>query len=66
MKFSMNAKKTVLGLALAAAISVPALAADTSDMWLTTKAKIALLTTDGRRRRRRPPSPCGASMASRA
>lgn len=48
MKFSMNAKKsTWLGLALAAFISVPALAADTSDMWLTTKAKIALLTTDG-------------------
>jgi osmotically-inducible protein OsmY len=43
----MNMRKsTWLGLALAAFVAMPALA-DTSDMWLTTKAKIALLTTDG-------------------
>ena len=49
MKFTMNGKKyrrLGLGLALAALVAAPA-PADTSDMWLTTKAKIALLTTDG-------------------
>jgi len=40
-------KSKWLGVALAALVAVPALAADTNDMWLTTKAKIALLTTDG-------------------
>ena len=39
-------KSKWLGVALAALVAVPALAADTNDMWLTTKAKIALLTTD--------------------
>jgi hyperosmotically inducible periplasmic protein len=43
----MNAtKSTWLGLALAALVAAPALA-DTNDVWLTTKSKIALLTTDG-------------------
>ena len=39
----------ILGLALAAAlaIAVPAAHPDTNDAWLTTKVKIALLTTDG-------------------
>jgi osmotically-inducible protein OsmY len=42
-------KQILAGLALAAAVAAPvaARAADTSDAWLTTKAKIALLTTDG-------------------
>ena len=39
-------KATWLGLSLAALVAVPALA-DTNDVWLTTKAKIALLTSDG-------------------
>jgi osmotically-inducible protein OsmY len=39
-------KSTLLGLALAALVAMPALA-DRPDMWLTTKAKLALLTTDG-------------------
>lgn len=43
----MNVRKsTWLGLAVAALVAAPALA-DTNDVWLTTKAKIALLTTDG-------------------
>jgi osmotically-inducible protein OsmY len=43
----MNVRKSFwLGLALVALVAVPALA-DAPDMWLTTKAKIALLTTDG-------------------
>ena len=37
---------TWLGLALAAFVAVPALA-DSNDVWLTARAKIALLTTDG-------------------
>jgi hyperosmotically inducible protein len=36
----------VLALALAALVALPA-AADTSDAWLTTRAKITLLTTEG-------------------
>lgn len=39
-------KATWLVLALAALVAVPAVA-DSNDVWLTTKAKIALLTTDG-------------------
>ena len=43
----MNAtKSTWLGLALAALVAVPAWG-DVNDVWLTTKARIALLTTDG-------------------
>jgi len=43
----MNARKsTWLALALAAVVVVPAVA-DTNDAWLTTKAKITLLTTEG-------------------
>jgi hyperosmotically inducible periplasmic protein len=43
----MNATKaTWLGLTLAALVAVPALA-DVNDVWLTNKARIALLTTDG-------------------
>ena len=37
---------TWLGLALAALVAVPAFA-DVSDVWLTSKAKIALLAADG-------------------
>ncbi len=37
---------TALALALSAFVAVPAMA-DANDVWLTTKAKIALLTTDG-------------------
>jgi osmotically-inducible protein OsmY len=43
-------KQAFAGLALAVALAaapMAAAAADTSDAWLTTKAKIALLTTDG-------------------
>ena len=39
-------KSIWLALALAAVVALPA-AADTSDVWLTTKAKITLLTTEG-------------------
>jgi hyperosmotically inducible periplasmic protein len=42
----MRTRQTWLGLALAAFVAVPAWA-DTTDVWLTTRAKIALLTTDG-------------------
>jgi osmotically-inducible protein OsmY len=42
----MNRKSTWLGLALAVLAAVPAMAG-ASDTWLTTKAKIALLTADG-------------------
>lgn len=43
----MNVRtSTWFGLALAALVAGPALA-DSNDVWLTTKAKIALLTTDG-------------------
>ena len=36
-----------LALALVVLFGVPAIAADVNDAWLTTKAKIALLTADG-------------------
>ncbi|MEO8358508.1 MAG: BON domain-containing protein [Vicinamibacteria bacterium] len=39
-------KSVLVGLALAGLLSVT-VSADTSDAWLTTKAKIALLTTEG-------------------
>lgn len=39
-------RSTWLGLALTAFVAVPALAA-ANDVWLTTRAKIALLTADG-------------------
>jgi hyperosmotically inducible periplasmic protein len=43
----MNARKSMwLGLALTGLVGVTAMA-DTNDVWLTTKAKITLLTTDG-------------------
>lgn len=42
-------KATYLGLVLAGALALTALtaSADTNDIWLTTKAKITLLTTEG-------------------
>lgn len=44
----MKTLKTVtLGFAMAGLLGVSAVAADTNDVWLTTKAKIALLTTEG-------------------
>lgn len=43
----MKANKTTwLALAVATLVAVPAMA-DANDVWLTTKAKISLLTTDG-------------------
>jgi hyperosmotically inducible protein len=44
----MNKFKTIsLGLAMATGFGLVAAASDTNDMWLTTKAKIALMTADG-------------------
>ena len=40
-------KATFLGLVLGGALALSAGAADTNDIWLTTKAKIVLLTTEG-------------------
>ncbi len=42
----MKAKTMWLALALVATITVPAMA-DANDVWITTRAKIALLTADG-------------------
>jgi len=44
---AMKSTSLALALALAALCGIRAAAADAGDMWLTTKAKIVLLTTEG-------------------
>ena len=47
MKMKITARALIAGAALALVVSTGALAADRPDSWVTTKTKLALMTTEG-------------------